>query len=324
MTQLLEWAVVGAGPAGIASIGNLLDAGVKPAEIAWIDPQFKVGDFGTAWRYVSSNTPIELFIKFYQRCETFRYLDSDHPSFMVDKLPPQASCPLMIAAEPLHWITKSLRDTVNAIQDEVRCLTPVKNFWQLKLASEKMLNAKKIVLAIGSDAKQLNFLDIPSIPLKTALDPAQLKSVIQPDDNVMVFGSAQSAKSVVENLSKVKTKKSVLFYRSENSFERHFREADLSSIESLAMTSRNLLAHMPHCTKAIYAVGFERRHIPIAGLAVDYDYDHKTGEIAPGVFGLGIAFPEIWPYELGQREYRVSAIWPFMKRLKKLLPHWLS
>ncbi len=324
MKRLLEWAVVGAGPAGIGSVGKLLDAGVEPSQIIWLDPQFKVGDFGTAWRYVNSNTSVEFFLKFYQHCESFRYLDCDHASFMIEKMPLQSNCPLMIAAEPLHWMTKSLRSIVNTFQDEVRCLTPGKDFWQLKLASGKILHAKKIILAIGSDAKELDFSNIPSISLKTALNPSLLKSVIQPDDSVFIFGSAQSAKSVIENLLKIKTKKTVLFYRSENSLERNFREIDRSSIECLAMTPQNLLSQIPDCTKAIYAIGFERRHIPIMGLPRNYHYDEKTGEIAPGVFGIGIAFPEILPYELGQREYRVSAIWPFMKRLKKLLPQWLS
>ena len=42
-----DWAVIGAGPAGIAAIGKLLDAGIEPQRIAWIDPTFAVGDFGT-------------------------------------------------------------------------------------------------------------------------------------------------------------------------------------------------------------------------------------------------------------------------------------
>lgn len=39
-----EWVVIGAGPGGIACIGKLLDAGISAADIAWIDPQFNVGD----------------------------------------------------------------------------------------------------------------------------------------------------------------------------------------------------------------------------------------------------------------------------------------
>ncbi|WP_119344801.1 hypothetical protein [Facilibium subflavum] len=51
-----KWAVVGAGPAGILSLGMLLDKDVDADEIIWIDPEFKVGDFGQKWTQVSSNT----------------------------------------------------------------------------------------------------------------------------------------------------------------------------------------------------------------------------------------------------------------------------
>ena len=32
------WAVIGAGPAGIAAVGKLLDHGVADKDIVWIDP----------------------------------------------------------------------------------------------------------------------------------------------------------------------------------------------------------------------------------------------------------------------------------------------
>ena len=44
-----QWAVVGAGPAGIAAVGKLLDHGVLPKTILWLDPQFCVGDLGRFW-----------------------------------------------------------------------------------------------------------------------------------------------------------------------------------------------------------------------------------------------------------------------------------
>lgn len=33
-----KWAVVGAGPAGMATIGQLLDSGINAKNILWIDP----------------------------------------------------------------------------------------------------------------------------------------------------------------------------------------------------------------------------------------------------------------------------------------------
>lgn len=324
MKPSLEWTVIGAGPAGIASIGKLLDVGVTPTDILWIDPYFTVGDFGTSWRYVNSNTAVEYFLNFYQQCEAFHYNSQVHPPFMIDQVPPTKSCPLMLAAQPLLWMTECLSQQVNVLKDTVTGLIPTNHHWQLQLSSKKQLLSKKIILAIGANPRELHFANTPSIPLKTALNPIELKKVIEPQDYVIVFGSAQSAKSVIDNLTSLKTQKTILFYRSENSLHRHFREDDLKHVESLKMTPQQLLAQMPHCTKAIYAIGFKRRHIPIQGLPENYGYDHKTGEVAPGIFGLGIAFPEIMPYELGQIEYPVTAIWPFMKRLNKLMPQWLN
>ena len=40
------WTVIGAGPAGIAAVGKLLDHGIAPEKIAWIDPAFAAGDLG--------------------------------------------------------------------------------------------------------------------------------------------------------------------------------------------------------------------------------------------------------------------------------------
>lgn len=323
--KLFDWVVVGAGPAGIAAVGKLIELGVIASDILWIDPEFKIGDFGTAWRQVNSNTSVESFLKFYRGCRIFNYDSTHRPVFMIDKIEPNKNCPLMLAAEPLRWITQQLTEQVKTMQDNVIRLTPLsQQTWKLSLQSGSEIQAKKVILTIGGEAKELVFENIETVALKTALNLSKLKEVLRPDDCVAVFGSAQSAKSVVDNLNQIPFKKSMVFYRSEHSMNRHFPDEILENIQNIEMTPKNLLEHMPSCTKIICAIGFERRHIPIAGLPKNYGYDKKTGVIAPGMFGLGMAFPEILPHELGQAEYQVTAIWPFMKRLKKLMPDWLA
>lgn len=66
------WTVVGAGPAGIAAVGKLIDHGVLPASIAWIDPEFTAGDLGAKWRAVPSNTSVKLFINYLTGADSFR------------------------------------------------------------------------------------------------------------------------------------------------------------------------------------------------------------------------------------------------------------
>jgi len=321
-----EWTVVGAGPAGIACVGKLIDFNVTPSEITWIDPAFRAGDFGTLWRNVNSNTPISSFIKFYEHLAALDYQHA-RSKFMIDQLSPEKNCPLMVAAQPLKWMTTTLSKQVKTINGKVKYISPVnQNDWKITLSQGQSFCSKKIILAIGSEARQLHFdhIQTPVIPLATALNPIELKQAISPTDRVVVFGGAQSAKSVLQNLFPIKTEKTILFYRSEESFSRHFSDVHFPpEIETLEMTSRNLLREIPCGTKIIYAIGFKRRHIPIMGLPNDYGYDKKTGEIAENIFGLGIAFPEILPFEMGRSEYPVSAIWPFMKRASKLMKQWL-
>ena len=44
--NLFQWLVTGAGPAGIAAVGKLLDAQIPKDKIGWLDPAFRVGDLG--------------------------------------------------------------------------------------------------------------------------------------------------------------------------------------------------------------------------------------------------------------------------------------
>lgn len=325
MDRVVEWIVVGAGPAGIASVGKLLDAGVEPSEIIWIDPHFKVGDFGTLWKNVGSNTPVESFLKYYSHAKAFQYHASP-TKFMIDAIAPAKNCPLSIAAQPLYAITDLLCKKVTPLKGIVSAIVTFNHNWQLILTDGQKLSARKVILAIGCDAKQMYFehLSAEVIPLAVALNPSKLKQAIYPSDRVAVFGSAQSAKSVLQNLSTIPTEKSILFYRTENTLLRHFDDFEWSTIVSLEMTPANLLREMPRCTKIISAIGFQRRNIPIEGLPLDYGYDTKTGEIAPGLFGVGMAFPEIRLYELGKEKYPVSAIYPFIKRIDRLMQGWLN
>ena len=59
-----QWLVLGAGPAGVAVVGNLLENGIEPSEIAWVDPFFQSGDFGRLWGEVSGNTKMCDFLNY--------------------------------------------------------------------------------------------------------------------------------------------------------------------------------------------------------------------------------------------------------------------
>lgn len=323
MIDNFQWTVIGAGPAGIAAVGQLLDAKIPPKNIAWIDPDFKVGDFGTAWKKVTSNTPVKSFIKFYNEFESFDFNQRPEP-FMIEHMKDDSTCPLMLATQPLTWITGRLKSKVTSITGFATTLGRHFNGWSIKLSCDQSLTTQKVILALGGESLTLPYPNLITIPLKTAVNPDLIIEAVEPDDIIAVFGSYQSARTVAENLAKTKAKKIIHFYRSERSFEENVASLDFSDqTECYPITPSNLLTHIPLCNKAIYAVGFTRRTINIEGLAQDFGYDAQTGIVAPGIYGLGMAFPEILPYTMGRLAYKVSAIWPFTKHLKKIFPIWL-
>lgn len=73
-----EAVVVGAGPAGITVVGNLLEQKVEP--ILWVDESFNGGRVNRAYREVPSNTKVKLFIDFATAVAPFRKIVSGVPS----------------------------------------------------------------------------------------------------------------------------------------------------------------------------------------------------------------------------------------------------
>jgi hypothetical protein len=337
------WAVIGAGPAGIAAIGKLLDLGVDPKKIAWIDPEFNVGDFGTRWRNVSSNTRVELFIRFFEGCSSFQYASS--PDFEINEINPTQTCFLTLAADPLQWITDHLKNTVHSIQGKVLHLKLNERHWHLNV-DNVALRAKNVILATGSEPKSLSFQGIEEINLNIALNPDALASTCQKDDTVAVFGSSHSAIIIIKSLlERCDLKQVINFYLSPLRYAVYlddwilFDDTGLkgstaiwarenidgklpAKLKRLISNEENIRETLPLCTKAIYATGFQKRLIPIEGMH-SLEYNDRSGIIAPGLFGLGIAFPEAKIDCFGTLEYRVG-LWKFMEYLDSVLPIWLK
>lgn len=339
-----QWAVVGAGPAGIAAVGKLLDNAIPPENILWIDPAFQVGDFGTDWKKVSSNTRIKLFLKFYAACNAFHY-DLLSKDFEINHLNPDETCELSLAALPLQWITDHLRKNVTALTDKVTLLKLSKRQWEIQLEKGKKLHAKNVILAIGAEPKSLAYTQIEEISLKKALNPEKLIASVNPEDTVAVFGSSHSAIIIIKTLlENCHVKKVVNFYRDPLRYAVIFPDWILfdntglkgktaewarenidgkwpEKLERVIANEENLSQLLPSCNKAIYAVGFEKRHLPVEGLS-SLSYNDRSGIIAPGLFGFGIAFPESKEDIFGTIELRVG-LWKFMEYIQQVLPVWL-
>ena len=79
---------------------------------------------------------------------------------------------------------------------------------------------------------------------------------------------------------------------------------------------------LAECDLAVYTVGLERRTLPETRQWGQLDYNADNGILAPGLFGVGIAFPQRAVDRYGYVEYRVG-LKKFMDYLHEILPLWL-
>lgn len=129
--EVYQWAVVGAGPAGIAAVGKLIDHGIPGDKILWIDPAFKVGDLGQFWSQVSSNTRVALFVDFLNDVESFRFGEAAAQQFELLKLPLQDTCKLEHIVKPLQWVSDHLQQSTTARKESVKQMNLSGRQWTL-------------------------------------------------------------------------------------------------------------------------------------------------------------------------------------------------
>lgn len=337
-----KWTVIGAGPAGIAAVGRLLDAGVAAATIAWIDPSFEAGDLGQKWRAVWSNTQVCLFRSFLNGSPSFQSSDARH--FALDDLDPEDTCPLGLIADPLVWITQHLRSRVIAVQTTATALCLENGAWTIETEA-KRLASEKVILAIGATPKKLALPALEEIPLDVALDPEKLARRSLDGSTVAVFGSSHSSMIALPNLLANPVERVINFYRSPLTYAvylddwilfddtglkgraAHWARENIDGthpdrLERCWVSGPDFEARLAACDRVVYTVGFERRTLPAVKPWGQLEYNATNGIIAPGLFGLGIAFPEYRTDPLGDGQYRVG-LQKFMDYLNRVLPLWM-
>lgn len=348
MSQLkksYEWTVIGAGPAGITALGQLLEQGINPQEILWIDPEFQVGDFGTAWLTVPSNTKVKYFTQYLAGYKAFEF-EGNEEKFDLYQLDPETTCELGVMAKPLALVTKTLQKKVSHLKAQVTELKQSDHQWLLSTDVNQKTHANKVILAIGSVPVTLSHPAIKEIPLADAMISERIAEHCNHHSSVAVFGSSHSAILAIKNLMAYGVKQVINFYRSpmryavpmddfilydntglKGSTAEWAREnIDGKQPENLTRVlsnQENIDHYLPDCDAVIYAVGFEKRHQPFIKSIPNLVHDPRTGIIAPGLFGLGIAFPELVTNPLGIEENNVG-LWKFMDYAKRVMPVWLK
>lgn len=339
----IAWTVIGAGPAGIAALAKLLDSGVDARNILWIDPEFAAGDFGTKWQEVSGNTRVKFFTRFLESSPSFNYVQIKD-QFALSAMDAEETCLLKDLAEPLCVISQDLRHRVHSIKARVDHLSLHNYQWQIETDMGNF-SSTQVILATGAAPKSLHYDGIEEIKLADALHPEKLLKACQQDDSIAVFGSSHSAILIIKALCELGVKKVVNFYKEPLCFavpQEDWILFDNTGLKGVAakwarenlngVLPKNLLrihsdasnmqAELALCNKAVYAVGFKTRAPKIRGLE-SLAHNPHNGIIAPGLFGVGIGFPEQVQDPFGHQELSVG-VFKFMDYLSRIMPLWLK
>lgn len=211
--KAMKYSVIGAGPAGICEVASLLQQGVAGEDILWVDPAFKVGDFGTILSQGSSvpgNSKVSSYQKVIQAI--YKAIPACAPkanqAFELDHLPPDFVCSLKVAALPLQHITEQLKEMVATAQGWVTDILNVDTGFSLKIESDQeepqTLFVERVTLATGAKPKTLT-LPISMLDPTIVFIESALKDFLQrhPEvKTVAVIGSSHSAALATMHLLK--------------------------------------------------------------------------------------------------------------------------
>lgn len=226
-----EAVVVGAGPAGITAVGNLLEQNVKP--VLWVDDSFSGGRVGQYYREVPSNTKVKLFVDFAGATAPFREVlessssqtDNQAQQRSDDFLRPlreldqEKGCSLGHAADMCVGLTQALRHAEGleahvgrvqgAVLDEG---APAAQRWTVTLNDKDVpsVTTKRLVLCTGAQPANPPLpVEIPglqSLDLDIALSPTRLAENLADATGpatVGVIGASHSAVLVLMNLARL-------------------------------------------------------------------------------------------------------------------------
>ncbi len=329
-----QWAVIGAGPAGIISTTILLEHIKTPKDILWLDPEFGVGRLGKYYGNVPSNLKAYRYTTFLSSCALFNQLQCS--SFNAIRQYDQQDEPvLQLLIDPLQEITNYLQTQVQWHRATVRALDQENGLWNINTRITDFY-AHNVILATGSHPKKLNIPGPQEIPLDMAIDATKLKGLILPTDVVMVVGSAHSALLILKYLTDLPVQKIINVYTKQPTYgmygglegvtARWTKEVletnSAPNIERIPYNHATIKEIALNCTKIIYAFGFERSTLPING-SRDLCFDYKTGLIKPHLYGIGIAFPEEYLTKEGNT-VNLIGVNSFMKYAKEHVPIWIN
>jgi len=342
----ITWTIVGAGPAGIAVVGLLLDLGVDGRTITWLDPEFNIGRLGKYYYHVPGNAKAIDYISFINQCHTFQEYSS--PALESLRMhDPNEFCTLAVIISPLQDITHYLRGKVVARKNRITRLSFENEEWQVALNNDMQFSSHNVVLATGSHSQTLNYPCKEEIPLDLALDKQTLAKLVERDETIALVGGSHSAILILKYLYELGIQRIINFFKHPIIYYYDMGEENPTNpnglrgivakwaytilekqqppnIMRIQNTPTSRSSWLPVCDKIIYAIGYERNEIPLLNTnSQQLDYDSSTGVISPRLFGIGIAFPEQVTDETGKPRNLIGLL-DFMTYAQQIIPGWMK
>ena len=297
--------IVGYGITGMIVLA-ILQHKIPTLRVAIIDPYFDGGALMREYGSIISNT------HFIKAINALKLIDPNYT------IPQEFTNYDENKTTPLYILVHLLKEFITMKYDIYQ--TKVSSIEQniIKNEDKTQIQSKIIILCQGSTPKTLQ-TELPVIPLFIALNKEQLQKYLRPSNKVILFGTSHSGTLILENLEQLNIKTTAI-YTKENPFyfAKHgeydgikedaeriaesilnntYKHVELLSIKNVD----TIIKATKKATYAIYAIGFQGRHI---NSTLDLSkYDPHTGKISDTIWGFGIAYPSIAPdnihYDVG-------------------------
>ncbi|ELR07795.1 hypothetical protein VC83_01098 [Pseudogymnoascus destructans] len=211
--------VVGGGPAGLATVGTLLDEDVKP--ILWIDHEFQGGRLNAQYREVPSNTKVSLFIAFARATAAFRKIADQDPTppayAALQAMDQDTGCDLAAAGDMCVELTAGLGREADVVMEyghvEAGSLNQ-EGVWSVTTRPTAAGQGKQVgapttrLLVLATGARPLpprlpdTYTHLSPLHLDTALSPTALAKALPRNRDVKIglVGASHSAILVLRNL----------------------------------------------------------------------------------------------------------------------------
>lgn len=173
-----KYCVVGAGPAGLCSLGAVYDKlnGQNPDfngknDISWIDQNFTGGPMAERWYNVPSNTKVNLFTAYFKNSKCFEY-DDKTSAKELNRLDPLKACRLGVVGKEVAETTNLMMSKVSAQKGQVTKFVYDGNHWELTFNDDfqnsKTIKSEKVIFAPGADPVSFAKNNDIEIPLEQA------------------------------------------------------------------------------------------------------------------------------------------------------------